>query len=148
MQYHSAGILCICPDSLKLLILKGKFHNKWSFPKGYIEKDEDILSTALRELNEEIGVQLHSDSIISQNNEHLSLECNLHLPKPIKKVPSGIKRICFYMTYMHENTPIQLSREHSQYRWVHINDMKTMSLPYEYIEIATQAKDSLNKVNT
>ena len=145
MQYHSAGILCICPESLKFLILKGRFHNKWSFPKGYIEKDENTLSTALRELNEEISIQLHPDAIISQNNEHLSLECNLHLPKPIKKVPTGIKRICFYMTYMRENIQIKLSKEHSQYRWVDINDMKTMNITSEYIEIATQAKDSLNK---
>ena len=42
--------------TFQVLLLKDK-NNFWSFPKGLIEKDEDKLTAAKREIGEEIGVK-------------------------------------------------------------------------------------------
>ncbi len=42
-------------NSVQILLLKDPKSN-WTFPKGLIEKDEDPILTALREIKEEVGV--------------------------------------------------------------------------------------------
>ncbi len=53
----SAGgvIVHISRAGRKVLLMKD-MHGSWTFPKGKIEKDEDIKNTALREIEEEVGV--------------------------------------------------------------------------------------------
>lgn len=55
---HSAGgvIYRKRDDQIEILLLKDKNKN-WSFPKGLIEKDEDPVKTAEREIEEEVGLQ-------------------------------------------------------------------------------------------
>lgn len=43
-------------DNLKFLLIATKNKTVWSFPKGIVEKDEDVKSAALREIKEETGI--------------------------------------------------------------------------------------------
>ena len=57
-QYeHSAGgvVYKRTGDGIKILLIKDKNGN-WSFPKGLIEKNEDFIETAKREIVEETGI--------------------------------------------------------------------------------------------
>jgi len=56
----SAGIIIYCQtkDGIKFLLLYHG-HNYWNFPKGKIEKDENTIETALREVYEETGLKRH-----------------------------------------------------------------------------------------
>jgi 8-oxo-dGTP pyrophosphatase MutT (NUDIX family) len=58
------GCICITKDN-KILLVKGKRSQKWSFPKGHKERcDRSSLDCALRELKEETGLVL-DDKYIS-----------------------------------------------------------------------------------
>lgn len=55
---HSAGGIVYRKKGKKIemLLLKDK-NDQWSFPKGLIEKDEDPIKTAEREIEEEVGLR-------------------------------------------------------------------------------------------
>lgn len=53
MKEHSAGGVVIHDN--KILLLK-KYYGDWVLPKGKIETDETIAKTAIREVNEETGI--------------------------------------------------------------------------------------------
>ncbi len=54
----SAGGLIVCKDgnTWKILLMKDR-KNVWTFPKGIPEGDEDPKTTALREIEEEVGIR-------------------------------------------------------------------------------------------
>lgn len=57
------GCICISPDN-KILLVKGRAGQMWSFPKGHRERaDRTSLACALRELREETGISLNQDYI-------------------------------------------------------------------------------------
>lgn len=57
------GCICISPNN-RILLVKGRRGNMWSFPKGHKEKyDKSSLACALRELKEETGISLQLDYI-------------------------------------------------------------------------------------
>jgi ADP-ribose pyrophosphatase YjhB (NUDIX family) len=40
----------------KVLLMRGKGQRQWSFPGGQIETGESVINTAIRELEEEVGL--------------------------------------------------------------------------------------------
>jgi len=50
-------------DNIRILLVKGKQSNKWSFPKGHTEENEDVIGTAIREMKEETGIQIYESEI-------------------------------------------------------------------------------------
>lgn len=57
------GCICISPNN-RILLVKGKAGQIWSFPKGHRERyDKTSLACALRELKEETGIVLKQDYI-------------------------------------------------------------------------------------
>lgn len=53
-MYTRAGIILYNTND-KILLVKGKQTQKWSFPKGRVEDNETVEQTALREFIEETG---------------------------------------------------------------------------------------------
>ncbi|MFA6436859.1 MAG: NUDIX domain-containing protein [Candidatus Paceibacterota bacterium] len=52
-------------DGKILLVKSPKWHNKWTMPGGHIEPGETINEALLREAEEEVGLSLKSEGIIS-----------------------------------------------------------------------------------
>lgn len=53
-----SGIIMVSKDN-KILLVKGRQRNKWSFPKGHLKFNETIHQCALRECFEETGISLN-----------------------------------------------------------------------------------------
>src|SRR3989344_600508 len=106
-------------DQHLLLIQQGKGktdEGKWGAPAGKLEKEETPEMAAKRELFEETGIQPRS---IAQ----FVYLGTLYIRKP------GLDYI-YYMFKIHldQKPPIQLSVEHSNYRWANDEDLKALPL--------------------
>jgi len=65
-------------DNKILLVQSPKWHNEWTTPGGHVEVGEKIEEAALREAEEEVGLKLQSQGIISFS-ELISLK-DFHRP--------------------------------------------------------------------
>jgi 8-oxo-dGTP pyrophosphatase MutT (NUDIX family) len=61
----SSGMVAVCADD-RVVVVKAHYKRYWSFPGGVIDKGETPLEAAIREVEEEIGVALHADSLAFQ----------------------------------------------------------------------------------
>lgn len=57
-QIPTCGAMLLTPDKSKLLLVKSWKGNSWGFPKGKIDRDEDKLACAVREVDEEVGFNI------------------------------------------------------------------------------------------
>ena len=65
------GFIIFNQEKTKLLLVKQKYFDeypKWGCPKGHREHDENLIDTALRELNEETGLELDKQTIYKYIN--------------------------------------------------------------------------------
>jgi 8-oxo-dGTP pyrophosphatase MutT (NUDIX family) len=65
IETHTYGIILISPLD-EILVVKGRYSNKWGFPKGHGNTHEKPLDAALRELKEEAGINLDGYKPVSQ----------------------------------------------------------------------------------
>lgn len=71
------GAILLSHDLDSVLLVKGwKKSAAWSFPRGKINKDEDDLICAIREVYEETGYDLHTSGLVPANHEVKSI----HIP--------------------------------------------------------------------
>ena len=54
-QIPTCGAILLNPGATKVLLVKGWKGHSWGFPKGKIDKDEEKVDCAVREVLEEIG---------------------------------------------------------------------------------------------
>jgi 8-oxo-dGTP pyrophosphatase MutT (NUDIX family) len=59
MKVYSAGIAIIYDNKILLAHPTGQKDTMWGIPKGKIEEGESYLQTAIRETEEEIGIQVN-----------------------------------------------------------------------------------------
>ncbi len=73
IRIRSSGVICkrIINDKLYFLFVK-QIGGKWSFPKGAKEENEVEYECALREFNEEVGININ-------NLKHLKTDLKLYL---------------------------------------------------------------------
>ena len=58
---------CIIIENKKVLLIYEKDRNFWGFPKGHVEDGENEIETALREVKEEVGL----DVIINEEKRYV-----------------------------------------------------------------------------
>jgi len=68
VQYRnpSPAVGMLVLDGNRVLLVKRKFEpfkGLWSIPSGFVEYDEDVRTTAVRELREETGLEVSIDSL-------------------------------------------------------------------------------------
>ena len=100
------GSICMTPDN-KVLLVKGRQSNKWSFPKGHKESGETYIDCCTRETMEETGVDLSN-----------------RVPVAYQRLSAGE----YYFYEMEEVLPvIQDCNEISEARWVSISEMRSLN---------------------
>lgn len=70
-QIPTCGGMLLNPSMTKVLLVKSYKGTTWGFPKGKIDKDEDKVSCAVREIAEEIG---YDCSALIDANEFLEMQ--------------------------------------------------------------------------
>lgn len=107
-RIYGAIVRCKKDDKERYIMVQGRYTGKWSFPKGHLNKNELPYNCALRELEEETGINM----------------CN----EPVK---SG--RVGYGMYYLFEvDHEFKLqprdNNEIMNTRWVTIDEMSELSL--------------------
>jgi 8-oxo-dGTP pyrophosphatase MutT (NUDIX family) len=63
-KQKAGGIIYSLIDKIKILVVKGRSHDKWSIPKGKIKKGETFEECAHREIYEETGLDTYNISFV------------------------------------------------------------------------------------
>jgi len=102
------------PSLQKFLLMKRAdertlFPGYWEFPSGFIKENELIEDAALRELKEETSLK----------GEIIRIGESFRIDQPEAK-------ICPVLIKVNEKN-VDLSREHSKFEWVNLEDIKELS---------------------
>ena len=90
MEEISAGAIVYTKKDNKVNYLISKdFHNNWGFPKGHLENDETEIEAAIREIKEEVGVDVSLNASFKETLEYI--------------MPNGINKKSIYFLACFEN---------------------------------------------
>jgi 8-oxo-dGTP pyrophosphatase MutT (NUDIX family) len=105
----------------KILVLKRTNKEAWDLPGGRIEDNNQLKPTLIRELQEEIGLQ----------QQHYTIDRLLggfftDIIIMSDQIPHGLILFVFVCKLNDASTNITLSAEHSEYKWVTIEEAQPM----------------------
>ncbi|MBQ6560617.1 MAG: NUDIX domain-containing protein [Erysipelotrichaceae bacterium] len=84
-------------DELKFLVIRD-FHGNYGFPKGHTEENETYEETALREIREEVGLDVKLDTSFEEELNYI--------------MPNGIaKRSIYYLASYEDQIPVKQEEE-------------------------------------
>lgn len=71
----SVVVILLLPDA-RVVAVKARYKDYWSFPGGMIDDDETPLQAAVREVQEEVGVTIRTEQlefvlVVDRESEHL-----------------------------------------------------------------------------
>lgn len=106
---EAAGLLLFSTgDPIQFLLMRHA--DRWDLPKGHAEPGENILTTALRETEEETGIA--AESIQVDPEFQFQLEYTVRHPSR----GSYPKRVTYFLGYLPASCTVRLT-EHIDYRW-------------------------------
>jgi len=101
------GSICITPQN-SILLVRGRKSGKWSFPKGHKNRAETYLGCALRETEEEAGIDLTDR-------------------KPVAYHKLSVGEYFFFEMEEEFTTTIKDPDEILEARWVPLNEIAELS---------------------
>jgi putative (di)nucleoside polyphosphate hydrolase len=114
---------------------KDRYSDAWQMPQGGIDDGEDARTAALRELQEETGIDPSLVSIIAQSqSEHL-----YDLPPELKgKIWGGKYRgqrqSWFLLRFHGQDQDVNIETEHQEFsawRWSDLDDVEKLIVPFK-----------------
>lgn len=125
----SSGVILVNNQSTKpeVLLIKNRKSGMWGFPKGHVENKETLIETAIREVKEEIGLEINhleekpcfKSKYIDDNNNN--------------------KRVFYFLKKINKIVP-QLNAEIEDYMWADLEKAyETLIFP-ELKEIVKKIK--------
>tara|TARA_B100000686_G_C16699259_1_gene922365 strand:+ start:887 stop:1366 length:480 start_codon:yes stop_codon:yes gene_type:complete len=119
--------------------------NFWQLPQGGIDKNEDFLSAAKRELKEETGVK--SVKIIKQLDKWLTYELPKNLLGKIWKGKyRGQKQKWFIMRFVGNEKEININTKNAEFKewkWIEINQLPKIVVKFK-LEVYKSIVKELN----
>ncbi len=123
--------------------------NFWQMPQGGVDKDEDFLSAAYRELEEETSIK--DVELIKEIDEILTYELPKHLLGIIWKGKyKGQKQKWFIMTYLGTDDKININTkkpEFLEWKWIDLDMITEVVVDFKlevYKKLKSQIKEIIN----
>jgi dATP pyrophosphohydrolase len=114
-------LLIIFTKKFKVLLLKkNSKRDLWQSVTGSIELGEDPYDTALRELQEETGINKQKSDLIFDDLSHKFMIYSEWIDRYEESTYSNKEYI--FSLKLNDEVSVKLSREHSSYKWVDLND--------------------------
>ena len=114
-------LLIIFTKNFKVLLLrKNSTKELWQSVTGSMELDENPYETALRELKEETGINKQRSDLIFDNKSHKFMIYSEWIDRYKESTYSNKEYI--FSLKLNDEVSVKLSREHSNYKWVDLNE--------------------------
>ena len=122
--------------------------NSWQMPQGGVDKNEDFLQAAKRELEEETGIR--TVEVIKELNEWMTYD----LPKNLlgklwKGKYRGQKQKWFIMKFLGKNDEINIDTKHPEFldwKWINPSELPKVAVHFK-INIYKKLKKELTSLN-
>lgn len=109
MPVRAAGLIIIrrIEEGIQYLMMQTSYgEHHWTPPKGHVDRGETDLQAALRETQEEAGLQ---------ETDFKMLDFKRELHYPVKGKPKVV--VYWLSELLNPNSKIKLSREHQAFEW-------------------------------
>jgi 8-oxo-dGTP pyrophosphatase MutT (NUDIX family) len=128
-------VTCILEHDGKILLLKrsnqvGTYRGLWGGVAGYVEEFEDPYDTALKEIQEEAGIELDAFELVKKGN-----------PIEFSDTYDGRRYdwvVYPFLFHVQSKEPIHIDWEHEEYRWVHPSEMRKLNTVPGLDEVVNQ----------
>ena len=121
--------------------------NFWQMPQGGVNKDEDFLSAAYRELEEETSIK--DVELIKEIDEILTYELPKHLLGIIWKGKyKGQKQKWFIMRYLGTDDKININTkkpEFLEWKWIELNMITDVVVDFK-LHVYKELKEKIQKI--
>ena len=121
--------------------------NFWQMPQGGVDKNEDYLSAALRELKEETSIQ--SVKLLKEIDDMTSYELPNHLLGIIWKGRyRGQKQKWFLMKFNGKDSEINLNTAHPEFldwKWIEINKITETVVKFK-LNVYKKIQEEVKKI--
>ena len=122
--------------------------NRWQMPQGGVDKNENLLQAAKRELEEETGIK--KIKIIKEIEGWFIY----YLPKRLlgkvwKGKYGGQKQRWFIVEFIGNNEEINIKTKHAEFsdwKWIEIKDLAKVAVDFK-VDIYNKLKDELISLN-
>jgi len=118
-------VLVVCQQ--EILLVKGWLSSgSWGLPGGGTLKNEKVISSAIRELYEEVGIE--------------AIEADVRSIDTIKNTKNGLHYDAeYFMTRLSKKPTLRLRKsEISEAQWVPVTDIHAVKVDAEVIELVTK----------
>ncbi|XP_068107792.1 bis(5'-nucleosyl)-tetraphosphatase [asymmetrical] isoform X2 [Hyperolius riggenbachi] len=101
------------PTDIEFLLMQTSYGtHHWTPPKGHVDPGEDDMTTALRETEEEAGLQSNQFRVLDGFRKELNYNVN---NKP--------KTVIYWLAELKDpDTSVKLSHEHQDFRWLPVQE--------------------------
>ena len=114
-------LLIIFTTKFKVLLLKkNSKRDLWQSVTGSMELGENPYDTALRELQEETGINKQKSDLIFDDLSHKFMIYSEWIDRYEESTYSNKEYI--FSLKLNDEVSVKLSREHSSYKWVDLNN--------------------------
>ena len=121
--------------------------NFWQMPQGGVDKDEDFLSAAYRELEEETSIK--DVELIKEIDETLTYELPKHLLGIIWKGKyKGQKQKWFIMRYLGTDDKININTkkpEFLEWKWIDLDKLTEVVVDFK-LHVYRELKEKIKKI--
>ncbi|MFB9833947.1 NUDIX hydrolase [Actinoallomurus acaciae] len=139
IRHFTASALILADDHV--LLLDSAKGMGWIYPGGHVEPGEDIAQAAIREVREEVGLEI--ELIAERRFSHPKIE-EVLLPFTIMDVPVRDRKIgphrhldaVYAARPLTTNIALDTAEAH-RYRWVPVDDVALLPVPAELPGLVT-----------